>query len=116
MLKFIGKLGDCDKAKARIRHCIVSKILSVLMMFSNNFMFFNIHYFQAFDKQKTLKHEYGGDKHFVCFAYENENETFRLKPCVSAPKFDDFIQRERYRIETESDIDDDGDDDDDDEV
>jgi hypothetical protein len=57
-----------------------------------------------------LRHEYGGDKHFVCFAYQNENETFRLKPCESSPKFDDFIQRQRYRIETEFDNDD-GDDD-----
>ena len=61
-----------------------------------------------------LRHEFGGDKHFVSFAFENENETFRLKPCDSAPLFDDFIQRQRYRIETELDNGDDDDDDDDD--
>ena len=66
--------------------------------------------FQAFHKEKMLRDEFGGDKHFVCFAYSDENETFQLKPCVSAPVLNDFIQRQRYRIETEVDYD--GDDDD----
>ena len=47
-----------------------------------------------------LRHEFGGNEHFVCFAYENESETFLLKP----------IQGQRHRIETE--LDNDGDEDD----
>jgi hypothetical protein len=56
--------------------------------------------FKTFHKEKMMRYEFGGDKHFVCFSYKDENEQFRLKLGRSAPKLDGFIQRERYRIET----------------
>ena len=111
-LKIIGQPRNCDEAKARLRQRIVSK-LSFSFSTTISRIFFNIHFFKAFEKQKTLRQEFGGDKHFVSFAFENENETFRLKPCDSVPLLDDFIQRQRYRIETEldnGDVDDDDDD------
>jgi hypothetical protein len=70
-------------------------------------MSLNLH-FQVFHKEKMLRDEFGGDRHFVSVASKNETEKCRLKPGVSAPRLDDFIQRQRYRIETE--IDEDGDD------
>ena len=61
-------------------------------------------------KDKRLRKELGGGKRFVCFNCKDKNKTFRLaKPLKSAPKLDDHIERERYRIETE-DEDNDGDD------
>lgn len=57
--------------------------------------------FKTFHKEKMMRYEFGGDKHFVCFAYKDENEQFRLKLGRIPPKLDGFIQRERYRIETD---------------
>ena len=51
--------------------------------------------------------EYGGDTHFVCFAYKGDNKDFRLEPGKSAPKLDAFIQGQRHRIESELDDDED---------
>ena len=52
-----------------------------------------------------MRKEYGGDTQLVCFACTDENEKFRLTPCVSTPKLDSFIHGGRYRIETDFDND-----------
>ena len=52
-----------------------------------------------------LRNEFGGDTQFVCFAFTDKNEQFRLKPCVSSPILNGFMRGERYRIETECDND-----------
>ena len=49
-----------------------------------------------------MRSEFGGDMHFVCFDPEDANKNFRLESDRSAPKLDDFIQGQRYRIVPES--------------
>jgi hypothetical protein len=61
-------------------------------------------FFKTFHKQKMMRYEFGGDKHFFCFAYNDENEKFCLKLGGSAPKLDGFIHGQRYRIETDDDV------------
>lgn len=53
-----------------------------------------------------MGNEFEGNIHFVCVAFKHENEEFRLTPGASAPKLDNFIKGQRYRIETEMDDDD----------
>lgn len=50
--------------------------------------------------------EFGGNTHFVCVDFKNENELFSLKPGGPPPTKDNFIKGPRFRIETEMDDDD----------